>query len=333
MAICFCLFTGSLALHPCIATADEIVMDNGSRVKGTVTGMAGDQVTITSDYAEPIKLKTGKITSISTDSPVEIQTKGGEVLKGNLKTDSNGILSVEQTAGRERVVLDMKNIAAINPPPATQWSGSVVVAGNLQTGNTERNALRIGADAVRRSEKDRFSLRAQYDISEEHKTLASRSIYGSLKYDYFFSKAFYGYLSIEMLNDSFKDLNLRTIVGPGVGYQLLDGPRQSLGLEAGITYFSEDYRLATDKSWMAARLAANYFYKITDTVQFTNNLVLYPSLERLSDFNMRNEAAISTSLGSGWSMKLANILEFDNTPSPGKKKTDSNFLLGLQYAF
>ena len=327
-----CFFSGLSILLPPQASADEIVMDNGVRLKGTVTGLAGDLLTITSDYAEPIKLKASKITSITTDHPVQIQMKNGEILNGNLRTDA-GIITVEPYAGRGHVTVDFKNISAINPPPVKPWSGSVVAAGNYQTGNTDRSAFRLGADAVRRSEKDRFSMRFLYDISNERDVLSSRSVYGALKYDYFFTKKFYGYLGVELLNDKFKDLNLRTIVGPGVGYQIWDESRKALAVEAGLSYYSDDHKIAKDKSWIAARLAANFRYKITDTIMFTNDLVLYPSLENFSDFNLRNEAAIATGLGSGWSLRLANILEYSNAPAPGIKSTDSNSLIGLQYAF
>jgi putative salt-induced outer membrane protein YdiY len=308
-------------------------MDNEVRIKGTVTNLAGDFLSLTSDYSEAIKLKTSKIIGITTDNPVEIQMKNGEILKGNLKTSADGIITIEQVAGSNRVVIDVKNISAINSPPISQWSGSVVAAGNNQTGNTDRSAFRLGLDAVRRSDKDRFSMSFFYDISNENVTLTSRSFYGTLKYDYFFTKKFYGHLGVELLNDKFKDLNLRTIIGPGVGYQVRDVPKQALAVEVGLTYFSEDYKIANDKSWISARFATNYRYKIRETIMFTNNLVLYQSLENISDISLRNEAAIATSLGSGWSMKLANILEYNNAPVVGIKNTDSNFLLGLQYEF
>jgi len=326
-------FVGSLlGLLPLPASADEIVIDNGMIIKGTVTGLAGGIVSISSDYAEPINVKAEKITRITTDSPVEIQMKSGEVLKGNLNTDGNGVLTVEQVIGRGSVAIDLKNVAAINPP-VNKWKGAVVVAGNYQTGNTERSALRLSADAVRKGDKERFSMNFIYDLAEENKALASRSVYGSLKYDYFFTKKFYGYLGVELLSDRYKDINLRTVVGPGVGYQIWDEQRKALAVEAGIAYFSEDLKVGDDKSWVAARLAGNYMYKITDTITFTDNLILYPSLEKASDFKLRNEAAIATALGAGWSMKLANVLDYDNEPVAGIKKTDSVLLLGLQYAF
>ena len=250
--------TGLGALFPLKASADEIIMDNGGRIKGTVTNLAGDFLSLTSDYSEPIKLKTSKIIGITTDNPVEIQMKNGEILKGNLKTSADGVLTIELVAGSTRVVINVKNMSAINPPPLSQWSGSVVAAGNYQTGNTDRSALRLGLDADRRSDKDRFSMRFLYDKSNENGMLTSRSFYGALKYDYFFTNKFYGYLGVELLNDKFKDLDLRTIVGPGVGYQVWDVPKQALAVEAGLTYFSEDYKIANDKSWISARFAANY---------------------------------------------------------------------------
>ncbi|MSN26525.1 MAG: DUF481 domain-containing protein [Geobacter sp.] len=328
-----CFMAGFAALLPQHASADEIMLDNGVRITGTVTALSGDTLSVATDYAEPIKLKIGRITKIVTDKPVEIRTKSGETLKGSLKTSDNGMLAVEQSAGRGRVELDMKDVLAINPPPLGQWSGSVVAAGNYQTGNTDRTAFRLGADAVKRGEKDRFSMRFLYDISEEKDVLSSRSVYGALKYDYFFTKKLYGYLGVELLNDKFKDLNLRTIVGPGVGYQIWDEPQKALAVEAGLAYYSDDHRIASDKSWIAARLAANFRYKISDSIMFTNDLVLYPSLGNMADFNLRNEAAIATGLGSGWSLRLANILDYNNSPAAGTKSTDSNFLVGLQYAF
>ena len=313
--------------------ADEIMLENGSRIVGTVTGLAGEDLTIASDYAKPIMIKKDKVTRITTDAPLELHLNNGEVLKGRLRTGNDGRFLVDREPGREAIGIDWREVAAINPPPVKQWQGSVGLAGNYQTGNTDRSALSFGAEAVRRGERDRFGIRLLYGIAEEDSVMTSRSAFGALKYDYFFTKNFYGYLGVELLNDKFKDLNLRAVVGPGVGYQLWDDPVKALGLEAGIAYFSEDLRQGEDKRWLTARLAGNLMYRFSSLLVFTDQLVLYPSLESFSDFKLRNEAALATALGSGWSLKLANILDYDNHPPAGVKKTDSNFIVGLQYAF
>lgn len=315
------------------AFADEIVMENGLSLKGTVTSLSGAHLVLTSDYADPIKLKTSKIISIKTEKPVDIQMNNGVVLKGYLNSGVSGPLVVEQIAGMGIVVIDMKNILAINPPPANQWSGSIIVAGNYQTGNSDRSALRLGSDAVRRSDKDRFTVKCIYDIANEAGKLRSRSMYGSLKYDLFFSKVLYGYLGVDILSDTFQDLNVRTIAGPGAGYQIWDDPKKALAFEAGFSIFSEDHKNGEDVGYITARIAANFRYKITDTMMLTNNLILFPGIESISDFHLRNEAAVSTTIGSGWALKLANTIEYNNSPEAGIHETDSNFVIGLQYLF
>ena len=315
------------------ARADEIVLDNGNRFTGTVTGLAGDYVTLSSDYAEPIKVKKGHITRISTDNPVELHLTGGEIIRGKLKTDDDGRIIIDRGDGRVASGIDLKGVTAINPPPAGKWHGGISLAANMQTGNTDRSGMAFGADAVRRGDVDRFSMGFRYNIAQENGLMTTRNAYGTLQYDYFFTKKFYGYLGVQLLNDRFKDINLRTVVGPGVGYQIWDDPVEYLSLEAGIAYFSEDLRTQEDKHWMTVRLAANNRYKLTDWLVFTDQLVLYPSLQSVSDVTLRNEAALLSAIGSGWSFKLANILEYVNNPPAGTKSTDSEFIVGLQYAF
>lgn len=96
-----------------------------------------------------------------------------------------------------------------------------------------------------------------YNIAEENGVMTSRSAYAALKYDYFIRKKVYSYLAPELLNDKFKDLNLRVAVGPGLGYQIWDDKIKSLGLEAGLSYFSEDLRSGPDKQWLTARFVGN----------------------------------------------------------------------------
>lgn len=320
-------------LVPQMVLADEIVLDNGNRFTGVVTSLSGDYVTLTSDYAEPIKIKKAAITRISTDNPVELHLSSGEIIKGKLKTGDDGRIVVDEGEGRVASGIDLKSVTAVNPPPTGKWQGNVSLSGNLQTGNTDRSGLSFGAEAVRRGDQDRFSMRFLYNIAEENDAMTTRNAFGALQYDYFFTKKFYGYLGVELLNDKYRDLNLRAVVGPGVGYQVWDDPIKALSLEAGIAYFSEDYKTQEDNSWLTVRLAANYRHKLTDWLVFTDRLVLYPSLESMSDFNLRNEAALLTAIGSGWSMKLADILDYSNNPPTGTKSTDSLLTVGLQYAF
>jgi putative salt-induced outer membrane protein YdiY len=321
------------ALYSAPAQADEVVLDNGVTLTGTVTKMLDDVLSIESLYAKPIEVKKAWISRIRTDNPVEVHLFGGEIVKGKVETAEDGQLTVDEGLGRTATGIPLGSVQAINPPPVDKWHGNVSVAANVQSGNTDRSGAAASADATRRSERDRFQMRFLYNIAQENGKLSTRNTFGALKYDYFFTKKFYGYLSLELLNDTFKDLNLRTVVGPGVGYQLWDDPVKALALEGGIAYYSEDLKAHPDRRWWSLRLAADFRYKFYDWLVFTDKLVLYPSLGTLGDFTLRNEAALLTALTTGWSLKLADITDYVNNPPSGTKSTDNQLIVGLQYTF
>ena len=81
------------------------------------------------------------------------------------------------------------------------------------------------------------------------------------------------------------------------------------------------------------RFAVNYRYLLTELIELSDRLVLYPSMESMGDFTLRNEAALLTTIGSGWTFKVANLLDYDHAPPSQVRSTDSLFTVGLQYAF
>ncbi|RJR15622.1 MAG: DUF481 domain-containing protein [Nitrospiraceae bacterium] len=318
-----------------LASADEVLLENGDRLTGKIIRVEGGTLTLETGYSEPVKVQSSKIKNISTDSPVELHLMDGEILKGTINTDSSGKLVIKGTESRETAVIGWEKVSAVNPPPVAppKWNGRVNMGANWQSGNTDRTNISFGADAVRKSERDRFGLRFLHSYAKEGQDVTSRSYYGAGKYDYFFTKAFYGYVGIELLKDKVKDLKLRTIVGPGVGYQFWDDAVKALLFEAGVAYFSEDLNLGPDKDWITARLAADLRYNILNAVVFTDQLVIYPSLENAKDYKLRNEAALTSPLASGWSLRLANILEHDGNPPEDVERNDWYWILGLLYSF
>ncbi len=313
------------------ASADEVILQNGDRLTGTLVSAKEGKLTFNTPYAGDIAIAMDAIASISSDTDVTLRFNGKEVLSGKLATEDDQV-TLQPSEVRGATPIDWKQVRSINVPD-TFWDGNVFLGGTHQAGNTERTSVSFGAEATRRSLKDRFSLSFLYNYAEEDGELTTRDTYGSLKYDYFFTQRFYGLLSLEMLKDKFKDLNLRTIVGPGLGYQVWEDAIKALALEAGIAYFSEDRVEEEDDQWITARLGANARWQITPWLKFTDRLLLYPQLESFGDYTLRNEAAMLTSLAGAWSLRLANVWERDSNPSEEVKKDDFKTSLSLQYSF
>ena len=321
-----------LFLCPLSGMADEVVVDTGDRLTGKVVRLQDKTLTFRTPYAEPVKIKKATVRSITTDEPVTVRLMSGEVLKGRLRTDENGRIIVEPGPEREPVVVFWNMIQSINPPPAL-WKGNITAGGTRQTGNTNRLSGSFGFEGSRKTDKARIGLRFLYNYAEEDNILTSRNTYASLKYDYYVSKKLFTYLAIEMLADDFKDLNLRTIVGPGMGYQFWSGDARSMLFELGVTYFSEDYKVAADDRWVSGRISVDLSIAFLKYLTFAWKVFYYPNFEESEDYTVRNEASISTVLGAAWSLKFTNVFEHNSMPPAGVNKDDSTWILALQYNF
>jgi putative salt-induced outer membrane protein YdiY len=314
------------------AVADEITIEGGDRLTGTVVSIEKGTLILKTDYSDPIRIKQSKIIDIVTDKPHEIHLKDGEILRGRIRTEEKGLIVVESYEGRKETVIAWDSVTSIDPEPV-KWKGNINIGAGMQTGNTERTNASIGAEATRRSERNRFSLRFLYNYAEDGDEVSTRNTYASGEYDYFFTKKWYGYVSIELLNDKFKNLNLRTVAGPGAGYQIWEEPIKSLHCEGGLSYFSEDLIDGEDNQWLTARLACSLRYNFKDLFTFTDNLVIYPGFDSFGEYQLRNESSLSSPLGSNWSLRLANIYERDSDPPVNVEKDDWQWLLNLQYDF
>jgi putative salt-induced outer membrane protein YdiY len=312
-------------------SADQLVLNNGDRLSGTLVELRGGALTFTTDYAAEVKIAASAVSLVETDHEVELRLQSDEVLIGKLKTE-NGRLRVAGSDIRSATSLSWDEVKSINVPFAV-WGGGVWLGGSQVTGNTERQSVNFGAEATRASETDRWNFSLLYNYAREDGDLSTRNTYAVLKYDRFFSQRFYGYLSVEMLKDKFKDLNLRTIVGPGIGYQFWDKATRALALEAGAAYFSEDRRAGDDKQWATGRLAAKFRLQLSDSIRFSDHLILYPRFQKPGEGSLRNDAALVTSLGSSWSLRIAHLWEHDSQPAEGVKNNDFTTSVNLQYSF
>ncbi len=240
---------------------DEVVMENGDRLTGTVVRVEGGKLILKSEYAGEVSIPVEKVKTLAMEGPAEVHLSSGEVIKGKIKITEGGRVAVEPSPDREATTVDWKKVAAINPPPQ-KWRGNISVGGSLESGNTDRKSASVAAEASRRTEQDRFGLRFLFNYAEDEDDISARNTFGAAKYDYFFTRRFFGYLAVDMLNDEFKDYRLRAAAGPGVGYQIWDDPVKSLMVEAGISYIWEDHYIGEDVDYPAARLGADIRWQI-----------------------------------------------------------------------
>jgi putative salt-induced outer membrane protein YdiY len=312
--------------------ADKVILENGDTLTGTVEKVIDGKLTLVTDYAGPIIIPVEKIREVFTDKPVAVHLKDGEVLKGKIKTVEEKKLSVEESPERTATTVEMGSVKSINPPPP-KWNVSIGAGGNLQTGNTDRAGASVAIKVGKKTEKDRIGFSYLFNYGEENGDLTTRNHYGNAKYDYFFTPKFYGYLAGDIYNDKFNDTQLRTFVGPGVGYQIWDDPVKSFLVEGGLSYFYWGRYEGDNTDGLSARLGLDFRYQLLKWLAFSDKFQIYPTIGEGGLYFFRNEAALSAPLGSGFSLRLANIIDYNSDPEPGFKETDVQWIGVLEYSF
>lgn len=232
--------------------------------------------------------------------------------------------------------LDSLQGAAPPPPEAVKpkWTGAVALGATYSDGNTDRRSASATADAEYRREKDRTTLGFLWNYADESGVITARKTEGRAKYDRFFSKKFYGLAQASADADYSAAIELRTIVGVGVGYQFQDKAHWKLSGELGLSYVDTDYvGTADDSSYPAARAAYAWAWTPNDKYNLAQNAEIFPSLEDGEDVTARVDTKGRLNLTKTMFAQLQWLYQWDNTPATGKVRDDNLVLLGVGWSF
>lgn len=225
--------------------------------------------------------------------------------------------------------------AAPAPAPVEpKWTGSVALGGSYADGNTERRSASATVAAEYRREKDRTTIGFLWTYADESGVLTDRKTQGRIKYDYFFSKKFYGLAQASAESDYSAALDLRTTVGVGAGYQFQDKPSWKVAGELGLSYVHENFEgTADDDEFPAARAAYNWDWKPSDKYDFNQVAEIFPSLKDAQDVNARVDTKAKINLSAKMFAQLEWLYQWDNTPPAGNSRNDNLVLIALGWTF
>jgi putative salt-induced outer membrane protein YdiY len=329
------VFMAFLLVHS--AGADEIWLKNGDRLSGKIIGMEKKEMVFSTSYAGQIKINWDEVVKFRTDEAVSIELGPETRLKGIIAVTEDGKLQVQSQGIEGTARFETSKVQAINPAPpapAVTLSGSINAGVTITEGNTETESIYVDAELVARTSRNRVTLGGIHREAreDEDKTADNTTVY--MKYDYFLTEKWYLLATGTGVKDKFKDLNLRSTAGLGLGYQFFDTPLTKLAFEAGLSYVNDDYKVAEDKDYMAGRWAANFSHHlIKDRLMFFHGHEGLVSLEDADDIFIRSKTGLRLPIVDKLNATLQLNYDWDNSPAEGKKRDDTAYILTLGYAW
>ena len=305
-----------LALAPATSAADELRLRNGDRITGTIVSLAAGTLAFRTANG-PLAVPIADVAALSSDQPLIIAR--------------DAAAPVQQGPGP----VPLQGLVAISPlRPAFAIDGSANVGFVATGGNTDVNSLRLDGDAVARAGANRYTLTAAVNRAEDRGTPTAESWNAGANYDRFLTRRLFVTANSLFTHDAFRDIDLRTALGAGVGYQLVDSPRLRLTANGGFGYVDENLHEVANDSYTAARESARIeFLALGTRLQIFHEHDGYFGLAGHDNRFVRTQNGIRIGLGAGLVTTLRWDVDYDRSPAPGRDHTDRTFALTFGYRF
>lgn len=216
---------------------------------------------------------------------------------------------------------------------APEWEGSLTLGSNLSRGNTDVTKASATGDATWENERKRWTLGFTWNYSEEDGTISQRKTFGRAQFDRFVTDRFYWLAQTSGEGDKEADLDLRTTLGAGVGYQFYDQENWKLSSELGLTRFNEDLVGAGAEDHVALRVAAKWEWIPGETWTLSQSAEIFPSVEDGDDVYSKLDTRLKAAVTGSLFAQLQWVWDWDNTPAVGAERSDHLYLLTIGWSF
>ena len=342
-------FLAATVLLLCSAVfADQVVLKNGDRLSGTIIRSDDKSLVIKTEYAGEVTVQWSAIDQITSSQALHLVLKEGKTVVGPVSTSAGNVVVASSASGtvtapKENVVT-IRNDAeqatyekSLHPGLMMGWAGGVNVGFALTRGNSRTKNLAIAFSAARKTSNDKFglyanSIYASNDAPGAVPHTTANAFRGGLRYDRDITKRLFGFGSGDFETDDLQNLNLRTVLGGGLGFHAIKSEATTLDLLGGINYTHENYSTFS-RSFPAATLGEELNHKWRASTVLIQKLYFFPDLKNTGEYRATFDFGTVTKLNKwlGWQNSFSDI--YVSNPPAGKKLNDLLFTTGLNISF
>jgi len=361
------LFLGLLGLSLAAASlrADQVTLKNGDRLTGTIVKTDDDAKTLLmkTDFAGDVTIQFDAVTAIESSQPLHLTLSDGRVIAGRVNT-SDGKLAIaaasgEVTAPRETVkaVRNDKEQAEFDrlqhPRLLDYWSGLFDFGLSLTEGNSSTTALTIAGKASRVVPKSKLSFYYTEvyakDNRENPSLTTANAVHGGARYEFNLRPRVYVFAFTDFDSDALQNLNLRNVLGGGLGYHVIKSKNTQFDVFGGGSFNQEyfsSYVTANPAPPPATVLVASQSRHFAEIVlgeslstklgprtTVSEQVSLFPNLSSTGDYRLTVDANAVTKIKNwlGWQLTFSD--RYISNPPLGLKGNDVLLSTGLRVTF
>jgi putative salt-induced outer membrane protein YdiY len=357
------LMSGFLCLCAATAEADQLTLKNGDRLTGTIVKGDAKILLLKTDFAGDINLQWDAVTSIVSSQSLHLALKDGQTIVGTVTTtDGKFEVATKETgpvAATKDAVVSVRNdaeqkvyddqIDRLRHPHLTDfWSGLLDTGLSLTRGNSESVTYSLSGKAARVTDRDKISVytTAVYANSTVNglNSTTAHAIRGGVRGDLNVSEHLFVFGFTDFEYDQFQDLDLRNVVGGGLGYHVISTKATTFDLFAGGDY-DQDYfgaiaataaapaKAAVTRKNGEVDLGETFNAKINNRTTLTEQFSLFPNVSDTGSYRFQFDATGATKLKSWLSWQVTYSDRYLSDPLAGFKKNDLILSTGVRLTF
>lgn len=355
--VLFITLLGVVCGVPSPALADQIVLTNGDKVTGKIVKKEGDTLTVKADLLGDLNIKWANVASVKSDDALTVMLKDNKTVTGTVEIAEKKV-AVTTPKGKEEAPLEslqaVRNEAEqkkydrlLRPPLWSLWTGYIDLGLADAQGNAKSFSFTSAMKASRVTRHDTTTayLTEIYSrglLSGKTSTTAD-SVRGGWAYNRNLnSRAFVNTFN-DYEYDAFQNLDLRVVIGGGLGYKAFKRERLQLGLVGGANYSREQFAVPLTMPYSPnpemvrtsgeAYWGDDLIYKWMKNSSIRQSYRMFDNLTQTGQYRVNFDIGIDTKLNRWLAWQITASDRFLTNPAPGRKTNDLLLSSGFRITF
>jgi len=328
------------------AHADQVVLKNGDTITGKIAKMEKGKIQLTTSYMGSVQIEWSDVAKVKATEPLHVaflhqdlevsslETKGEVTTIHTLDDRSLALPRGMIEAVRSQKEEEAAYLQEVHQRPPELWLATINAGLSAARGNSTTTTMNAGATAARVTEKNRLtlsfaSLFSVAGTSGATQTTAN-SIRSSARYEINAGERMYTFTFANFDSDRVQELDLRSVLGGGLGYRAVQNKKLNLNLYTGASYDHEVFQTAPTAQTAEGLFGQDMMIHFSPRNSLEQRLAIYPNITNSGDYRASLDVNSTTMLNRwlGWQFTLSDV--YVSAPPLGAKSNDMIMSTGLR---
>jgi len=332
--------------------ADQISLKNGDRITGKIVRSDPKSLVLKTDYAGEVTIDRAQVVSVSSDEPLHVQLKDRTVVGAvapagdaevEVKTGEGAafkaplgeVLALRSAAEQKAWEREQERIS--HPRLNDFWSGFLSLSFAGSSGNAQTSSIATAASATRQAGKNKMGLYFNQVYASQSNVVpygaTANRISGGYRIDRDVNSKMFVFGTTDFDYDRFLDLDLRSVLGGGLGYHIWKSGGGFWDFNAGGVYNREKFGTGLIRKSGEVLLGEESSHKLMGSVKFYQKAILYPNLSNRGEYRLNFDAGAAMPIFKWLEWNIGFSDRYLSNPIPGKKSNDLLYTTGIRFSF